>query len=314
MLRRRAELLRRIRSFFADNGFLEAQTPCLSADTVVDVYLDPPRLAREELQLNAEGLPAEFFLQTSPEYAMKRLLVGGMEAIYQIGPVFRAGERGPLHNPEFTMLEWYRVGDSAEDAIALLQQLALEILPFDRCQRLTYRELFLEYVQWDPLEIATDELRALISDVDKTLANALSDDRDGMLDWFLATVIQPRTRSEDPLIVTHYPISQAALARPSPDQPGTAERFELFACGVELANGYGELLDPDVLLQRSEDHRRKRQRLGKGDLPANSRLLEAMRAGLPDCAGVALGFDRMLMVAERCTDIAEVIPFPIERA
>lgn len=314
MLHRRAQLLSRIRNFFADDGFVEVQTPCLSADTVVDVYLDPPRLASQELRLNAENLPAEFFLQTSPEYAMKRLLVGGMQAIYQIAPAFRAGERGTWHNPEFTMLEWYRVGDSADDAIAFLHRFALEILPFDQCRRLSYRELFLEYVQWDPLDIATRDLQTWVADVDASVAESLGDERDGLLDWVLAAVIQPRTRSENPLIVTHYPISQAALARSSPDQPGTAERFELFARGIELANGYGELLDPDILLQRSEQHQRKRQKLGKSHLPTNSRLLAAMRHGLPACAGVAMGVDRLLMVAERCDDITEVIPFPIERA
>jgi len=313
-LRRRSELLQAIRQFFAAAGFLEVQTPSLSADTVVDRYLDPPRLATTELQLRRSDLPPSFFLQTSPEYAMKRLLVAGMEAIYQIGPAFRAGERGPRHNPEFTMLEWYRVGDTAADAITFLQRFANTFLPGRSCRRQTYRTLFRETVGWDPLEISTAELHRYVAASDASLAASLQDDRDSLLDWVLATQIQPRTADASPLIVTHYPLSQAALAQASGEHPGTAERFEWFAGGLELANGYGELLDPDILQQRTAANQQQRVQQGKPPLPDGSRLLTAMRAGLPPCAGVALGIDRLLMVAEGCETIDEVLAFPIERA
>jgi lysyl-tRNA synthetase class 2 len=313
-LQQRGELLWAIRQWFSEAGFLEVQTPSLSADTVVDLHLDPPRLATAELQLNRADLPATLFLQTSPEYAMKRLLVAGMEAIYQIGPAFRAGERGPQHNPEFTMLEWYRVGNTASDAIDFLERFANTFLPGGRCRRQTYRELFAEAVGWDPLEISTEDLQRHVAGTDAALAASLRHDRDSLLDWVLATQIQPLTAPGPPLIVTHYPLSQAALAQASSAHPGTAERFELFAGGLELANGYGELLDPEILRQRAAKNQQQRDRQGKPPLPGASRLLTAMQAGLPPCAGVALGIDRLLMVAGGCETIEEVLPFPIERA
>ncbi len=312
MLRQRAELLRRVRQFFDQRGFCEVQTPCLSADTVVDAYLDPPALASEQLAISSVPLAEELFLQTSPEYAMKRLLVAGAQAIYQVGPVFRAGERGPLHNPEFTMLEWYRVGHRAADAIDLVDQFCQTILGRPPCLRLTYRDAFLQYTSLDPLDAPLEHLREAAT----ACASALPEDcsRNDLLDLLLSLSIQPRMCAERPVILTNYPLSQAALAQADPDVPGTAERFEWFVDGLELGNGYGELRDADVLARRVAENNRVRRFSGRRELPSTSHLEAAMRAGLPPCSGVAVGFDRLLMVATAAERIDEVLTFPIERA
>ncbi len=314
MLRHRAQLLRQIRQFFDQRGFFEVQTPCLSADTVVDVFLDPPRVASSELGLPTLDLPAQMHLQTSPEFAMKRLVAAGAHAIYQIGPVFRAGERGKLHNPEFTMLEWYRVGDTAADAIDLLDALSQATLASQPCVRLTYREAFQQHMRFDPIEADLPSLVAAVSRHDPALAIALEPHRDGLLDAIFSLDIQPKLLGQAPHIVSNYPLSQAALARQSAVDPATAERFEWFSGGIELANGYGELLDPDLLYERAVSNNAERARIGRSSLPANSRLEAAMRDGLPSCAGVAVGLDRLLMVQQGASSIEEVLAFPIERA
>ncbi len=314
MLQRRARLLQQVRKFFDDRGFIEVQTPCLSADTVVDVHLDPPTLPAAQLDIPAVELPEELFLQTSPEFAMKRLLAAGARAIYQIAPAFRAGERGPLHNPEFTMLEWYRVGDSAADGINLLDQFSQFTLGAEPCQRLTYREAFQRYEGLDPVDASLADLRAAAGKWDASLAAALGDDREALLDLLLSLSLQPRMSAHAPVILSNYPLAQAALAERSPSDPATAERFEWFADGIELGNGYGELLDADVLAQRAADNNLARQAAGRRTLPASSRLEAAMRDGLPKCAGVAVGFDRLLMVATGASRIDDVQTFPIERA
>lgn len=314
MLQSRARLLNQVRAFFDARGFIEVQTPCLSADTVVDVHLDPPTLPSTQLDIPAIDLPDELFLQTSPEFAMKRLLVAGATAIYQIAPAFRAGERGPLHNPEFTMLEWYRVGDSAADAIDLLDEFSQATVQSPPCQRLTYREAFRRYEGLDPVDAPLADIKAAAEKWDVALAASLGDDREALLDMLLSLSLQPRMSATAPVILSNYPLSQAALAEPSQSDPATAERFEWFAGGLELGNGYGELLDADVLAQRAAANNRARQAAGRRPLPASSRLEAAMRDGLPKCAGVAVGFDRLLMVATAARSIDAVQTFPIERA
>ncbi|QEG41537.1 Elongation factor P--(R)-beta-lysine ligase [Roseimaritima ulvae] len=314
MLQRRARMLKQVRKFFDDRGFIEVQTPCLSADTVVDVHLDPPTLPSRQLDIPAVDLPPELFLQTSPEFAMKRLLVAGATAIYQIAPAFRAGERGPLHNPEFTMLEWYRVGDSAAAAMDLLDEFSQHSLGSQPCRRLSYREAFAQYEGFDPIDAPLPVVKAAAEKWDAALAASLGDDRDALLDVLLSLSLQPRMSAAAPVILSGYPLSQAALAQPSAADPATAERFEWFAQGVELGNGYGELLDADVLAQRAEANNRARQAAGRRPLPVGSQLEAAMRQGLPACSGVAVGFDRLLMVATAARRIDEVQTFPIERA
>ena len=309
----RSELLWRLRSFFRAQGFWEVQTPVLSRDTVIDLHIDPLAIAAEALSLG-ELQGAELYLQTSPEFGMKRLLAAGAQCIYQIGPVFRGGERGPLHNPEFTMVEWYRVGDDLDDAVDLLAELMRAAVPGSGPVRRTYQECFLDCVGVCPLDSATEQLAQAAERHRLSVTSLFSTQRDDWLDLLFAELVQPRLGHEQPLIVTHYPASQAALAKVDPADHRVAERFELFMAGVELANGYHELLAADELDQRNRRTQAQRTQAGKQPLQAGSRLEAAMRAGLPQCSGCALGLDRLAMVLCQAASIDQVLAFPIDRA
>ncbi|MGQ9607058.1 MAG: EF-P lysine aminoacylase EpmA [Thermogutta sp.] len=316
VLRLRAELLRRIRGFFDQRGFLEVETPLLSADTVVDRHLDPFSVeiaGGGNLAATAAGQPR--WLQTSPEFAMKRLLASGGKAIYQITRAFRQGEVGPLHNPEFTIVEWYRVGDNMAAGIGLLGELVVELLECPPPAAVTYRDVFLEHLSLDPLTADAAELeRAARSRLPSVPESFAADDRDGWLDLLLSECIQPRLGRGRPVVVCDYPVSQAALAMVRPTDPPVAARFELFAEGLELANGYLELLDADVLRDRIRSANQWRLRDGKAVLPETNRLLAAMEAGLPRCVGVALGFDRVVMLRAGKNNIRQVMAFPFDIA
>lgn len=312
MLQLRARLLARVREFFAARGFLEVETPLLSADVVVDRHLEP---FETWLQNDAGQQGRRLFLQTSPEFAMKRLLAAGGEAIYQITRAFRQGEIGRLHNPEFTIIEWYRRGDALAEGMALLSEVCEALLERGPAQRLTYRAAFQQFAAVDPLEDDARQLRSRL--VERGIAPPGSlepDDRDGWLDLLLVECVEPNLGRGRPTILHDYPPSQAALARVREEHPPVAERFELYVDGIELANGYHELLDAGVLRARNRRNNVLRQRDGHGSLPEESRLLAAMDHGLPPCAGVALGFDRIVMLAAGASCLAEVLPFPIDRA
>ena len=313
-LSERAALLRELREFFDDRGFVEVQMPCLSRDCVVDAYIDPIAVPSSQLHCPAAGLPDDLYLQTSPELAMKRLLAAGAPSIYCIGPVFRAGERGRLHNPEFTMLEWYEVDSGMQGGVELLGSLVNKILgrsAFDVC---TYRELFHKFLGVDPIDAHISQLHKLVSPVDVQLSDRASNDRDTLLDIILSSMIQPHLGHNRPQIVTEYPLSQAALAKTSANDDQCAARFELFASGIEIANGYDELLEADVLIDRAKASNEKRIADGRDELKIESSLVRAMRDGLPSCAGVALGVDRLLMIRVGAESIDQVIPIPIEIA
>ena len=289
-MRLRAELLARTRAFFHDRDFLEVETPLLSADTVVDRHLDPIAVGSG-------------WLQTSPELAMKRLLAASGESIYQITRAFRGGEQGRLHNREFTIVEWYRPGDTMEDGIGLLSDLCEALLNAGPADRIRYRDAVLQHTELDPLTADTAQFPP-----------GIADDRDDWLDLFMVDLVMPNLGRDRPVIVYDYPASQAALAKIRDDDPPVAERFELFYRGVELANGYHELLDANELRRRSATANRQRLEGGKQALPEDNRLLAAMEFGLPPCTGVALGFDRLVMLAAGASSLAEVIAFPADRA
>ena len=309
-LRLRDELLRKLRSFFHDRGFFEVTTPTLSRDTVVDRHLDPyAAYPYDHTDASSQ------FLQTSPEFHMKRLLVAGAEAIFQVCPAYRVGERGPLHNPEFTIVEWYRQGDDMSAGMALLSELLAQMLGCATASVVSYREAFQTHVQLDPLTADLASLHdAVGSTRDGRVAGPPQLDRDGCLEWLFADRVQPHL--QQPTIIYDYPASQAALAviRQVGVEPPVAERFELFFRGVELANGYHELLDANELAQRIAENNRLRRKDGKSPLPQSSRLIAAMHHGLPPCTGVALGFDRLAMLAVDCTSIDEIIAFSADRA
>ena len=313
-LRLRAQLLERVRHFFRRHDFLEVETPILSADTVVDRHLDPFCVAPDD-KSSGTSAARPLWLQTSPEFAMKRLLAAGGEAIYQVTRVFRQGERGPLHNPEFTMVEWYRAGDGMAEGIGLLSNLCEVLLARGPAERVSYREAFERHVGVDPCTADTKALARAAKRHQLTVPASLrEDDRDGWLDLLLAERVAACLGHEQPVILYDYPPGQAALARVRPGDPPVAERFELFVSAVELANGYHELVDPDVLVRRNAEVNALRQADGKSPLPDESRLLAAMAAGLPAATGVALGFDRVVMLAAGASRLDEVIAFPFDRA
>ncbi len=308
-LRRRAELLAKLRAFFAERDFLEVETPILSADTVVDRHLDP-----FAVPIDADGAAGQGWLQTSPEFGMKRLMAAGGEAIYQVTRAFRREESGALHNPEFTIVEWYRRGESLRSGMELLSQLCVALLATAPARQVEYRAAFVEHVGIDPLEATGAELIAAARRHGIAAPASLADeDRDAWLDLLLVSLVEPRLGIDVPTILFGYPPSQAALAVVS-GTPAVAERFELYVGGIELANGYHELLDPAILSQRNARNNLARMVDGKSPLPERSRLLAAMEHGLPDCTGVALGFDRVVMLATGATHVSDVVAFPFDRA
>ena len=314
LLRERAELLRELRRFFDHRGFLEVQPPCLARYCILDAFIDPMEVATDQLSLGID-LPPLYYLQTSPELAMKRMLAAGAPSIYSLGPVFRSGERGDHHNPEFTMLEWYQVDANLDAGIELLGRLAAETLRQDSFDVIGYRQLFSDTLGFDPIDVAIDSLQVHVGDVDLTLVDAIGEDRDALLDVLLTERIQPTLGLDRPIIVKHYPLSQAALAKPAEEDPQCAARFELFASGMELANGYDELRDADVLSARLQQTEQRRVALGRRRIERSTRALEqAISSGLPPCTGVALGVDRLLMVRCGAEQIGQVMPFPIELA
>lgn len=316
LLRQRAALLRRIRTFFDARGFCEVETPLLSHDTVVDRHLDP-FVTRHEPDPTRPGQGTELFLQTSPEFGMKRLLAAGAGPIHQITRSFRNGERGPLHNPEFTILEWYRPGDDYQQGMQLLADLAREVSGAKSIETLTYEQVFQTHYQLAPHTATLEQLQAAAQHAGLHAPASLGADRDGWLDFLLTERIQPNLGRAAPVILCDYPASQAALAQTRVDSAlgcDVAERFELYWHGIELANGYHELLDPAVLRTRNAANNALRASDGKPTLPVESRLLAAMDAGLPACSGCALGLDRLLMILAGAERIDEVLAFPLERA
>ncbi len=313
-IRARAELLRQVRSFFDQRKFLEVQPPCLSRDCIVDPYINPLSVSAKEIAIGSGELPDRFYLQTSPELAMKRMIAAGAPSIYSIGPVFRAGERGSQHNIEFTMLEWYDVGAKMEGGIELLGRLICEVTEQPRFEVTTYRAVFIQRFGWDPIQAPLATIASEASILDEELVARLGDDRDGLLDLLFSYEVQPRLGDQIPVVVKNYPISQAALAREANDDATCAARFEMFFRGIELANGYDELLDADILIERSRFNNERRTNCGQPEIPIDTTLVESMRQGLPPCTGVALGFDRLLMVKTQVDSIEKVIPFPIEIA
>ena len=321
MLRRRAELLKSVRQFFDQRDFLEVETPIISADTVVDRHLEPIPVENllsgksNSTDQNAGDRSQPMWLQTSPEFAMKRLMAAGGKAIFQLARVFRKGECGSQHNPEFTMLEWYRAGDDLHAGMDLLCEFAAEFLNAGSPVRMNYRQAFLENTDVDPFTASIADLSS-IARRHKLHPPWQPDhpDRDDWLHFLFSECVQPHLGNDFPAIVFDWPASQAALARIRHDSPPVAERFELFFRGIELANGYHELANADELAQRNLAVNQLRAKDGNAALPENSRLLSAMRAGFPACAGVALGIDRLLMVITGAKHIADVIAFPIDRA
>jgi lysyl-tRNA synthetase class 2 len=304
-LRARGRLLGHLRAFFAERGVLEVETPALSAACTTAPYLE---------SFITGGDPG-LYLHTSPELPMKRLLAAGSGSIYQIARVFRAGERGPLHNPEFTLLEWYRTGFDHLDLMAEVEELVCGVLGRGPAVRLTYAQAFQRHAGLDPHLAPLSVIRGAAATLTGGGVQGLgADDRDAWLDLLMGLVVAPGLAAEGLVFVYDYPASQAALARVRPGVPPVAERFELLVDGVEVANGFHELADAAEQRARFEAERAARRVHGMVDVPLDERLLAALAHGLPDCAGVALGVDRLLMCQLGAESLDRVVAFPIERA
>jgi len=369
-LRTRAEVLAKIRVFFAERGVLEVETPLLGSAPVTDLHLSA-------LSTRYRGPGCDegrrLWLQTSPEFAMKRLLAAGSGPIYQLGKAFRDGEAGSRHNPEFTILEWYRPGwdhhrlmDEVAELIGAVlgsggnqrrgqrqrqqsatgseaatrgrsggeshapsdgrvpgsnfvrrEQSCVPGTPSHRIgsmEKLTYAEAFQRHAGVDPHSATTGELAKTARSLIGSSAPDLADDRDGWLELLLSHVVEPELGRGRPTFVHDFPASQAALARIRSDDPPVAERFEAWVEGIELANGYHELIDPAEQRRRFEADLAARRNRSLTKVPVDQRLLAALDHGLPDCAGVALGVDRLVMLAAGAERIDEVIAFPVDRA
>jgi lysyl-tRNA synthetase class 2 len=312
VLRARAAMLERVRAYFAAQKVLEVQTPVLSAATATDPAIES--IAAWPSRGDA------LYLQTSPEFAMKRLLAAGVGDCYQICPVFRDGESGRLHNPEFTMIEWYRldfgVAEMERDVDRLLRVACAELRTFAPARSVTYRAAVADVCSIDCRTAGIAEIKGALTASGVTAAGGDDWDRDAWLDLLMGAVVGPRLGLGAPVFVHDYPASQAALARlrREPDGTEVALRFELYVDGVELANGFSELGDAEEQRRRFERDLESRRRAGQAVVPFDRRLLEALEHGLPDCAGVALGFDRLVMVALGLSSLEAAIPFAAARA
>ena len=315
-IRSRARLLRDLRVFFDSHGFHEVQPPCLMRQCIADTHIEPISIPADVvIEKSDVGRSDEtFYLQTSPELAMKRMLAAGSGSIYAIVPVFRRAEIGQHHNVEFTMLEWYEVGADADSGIATLGKVAKAILDTDRYDVQSYRTLFQNQLAIDPIDSPLSKLSELVSAVDSALALSLANDRDGMLDVLMSHRIQPKLGLQVPTIIRDYPATQAALAKASEEDPQCALRFELFYRGIELANGYDELRDADVLIRRCDLINEQRRLLGYPSIPVPTDLVSAMRDGLPQCAGVAMGVDRLMMACSaELFSISQTMPMTVDQ-
>jgi lysyl-tRNA synthetase class 2 len=310
VLRLRARVYQAIRDFFKQRGVWEVDTPSLATASVTD-----PAIDSFTTRYDGHGeVSPERHLITSPESHMKRLLAAGSGSIYQLCHVFRQGELGSQHNPEFTMLEWYRVGMDYRNLMKEVAQLVHELVKQDmrETQYLTYQEAFVRYADIDPLTAPTDELLRCAQQAGLTVAGTA--ERDVYLDFLMSHRVQPQLGIDRLTFVYEYPASQCALARIAQPDPQVAERFELFVQGRELANGYQELIDAVEQKQRFEQDLQKRAQRDAKPVTPDQYFLDALSAGLPECSGVALGVDRLIqfMLGKKC--VGDVLAFPFNRA
>ena len=305
----RAKLLAEIRRFFTDRGLLEVETPVLSEFGVTDVHL--ATFSTEFISPFGEQSKT-LWLSTSPEYHMKRLLAAGSGPIFQIGKVFRNEEAGNRHNPEFTILEWYRPHFDMYRLINEVDDLLQQILECLPAESMSYQFAFQQYVGLDPLSADLSELAEKAKK--HQLIGAENENRDTLLQFLFSTVVEPQIGQEAPVVVYHFPASQAALAQISSEDLRVAERFEFYYKGLELANGFHELSDALEQLRRFQQDNLQREKMGLPVRAIDTRLLAALQAGIPNCSGVALGVDRVLMIAMGTESIKEVISFAIDNA
>lgn len=305
----RAAMLQRVRGYFDTQGVLEVDTPALSHSAVSDTQIESFAIG--------ESLVSDtpLFLHTSPEFCMKRLLAAGYPDIYAICRVFRDGEAGRRHQPEFTMVEWYRLdfelNDIIADTLGVITAALAERAPPGEPRQIDYRDAFLDATGIDPLTAGVAEL-AEQTGADSDLRQAIGNERNDWLDLVLSQRVMPTFADDRLTVLRHYPATQAALARRCPGNALVADRFEVFLGEIELANGYVELTDAAEQRQRIDTDNEERRRRGRPERPVDEGLLGALDAGLPECAGVAMGVERLQMLHDNTDDIRDVITFAFD--
>jgi lysyl-tRNA synthetase class 2 len=313
-LKLRSQVITRVRDFFARHGVLEVETPILSSAGTTAPNLHS--FTAHSLAPDDDHTPR--FLHTSPEFAMKRLLAAGSGSIYQICRVFRGGEVGRLHNPEFTMLEWYRIDFDHHQLMDEVAMLVTEVLKgfrvLETFEKLTYRDAFMRYSGIDPHTASVAELAKTARENGIEVSGLRDDELDGWRDLLMTHLIEKNLGRHRMTFIYDYPASQASLARVHEGDPPVADRFEMYLEGIELANGFYELADAEEQRRRFEHEQLVRAEAGLAAIPFDNRLLASLQYGLPDCSGVALGLDRFIMLAVGATSIAEVIAFPFAGA
>jgi lysyl-tRNA synthetase class 2 len=301
-------MLSAVRSFFKERSVNEVDCPIISASASVDAHIDLIPAVDAAGQMR--------YLHSSPEYGMKRLLAEGIGDIYQLSHVFRQGEYGRKHNPEFMMAEWYRVGASFDALMAETVDFVRLFLGDLPSSTISYRQAFKEIAGIDYLHASSQDLFNFLMSREIDIPESLAEEgKDALLNIILGTLIEPHLGKNEILVLAYYPSSQAALAqtRMHHDEP-VAERFEIYYQGLELANGYHELANADEQRTRFIAANAERVKMGKLPLPIDENFLQSLQKGLPDCCGVAVGFDRLMMVRHRTSRIANVIPFDWESA
>ena len=315
ILKTRARLLYKLRAFFAEKNILEVQTPVLSQAGNTEPSIETFITQQYE---DSKHRIQPSFLNTSPEFAMKRLVAAGCGSIYQITPAFRQDEQGKRHNSEFTLLEWYRL-DFDHHALmgevnSLVRFVAEDFLELERSQFFTYQDVVIKFAGVDPFKASNEELKAATEKAGIEVVGMDDALRDSWLDLLMSQVVEKNLPENCPVFIYDYPASQAALAKIRKGSPDVAERFELYINGMELANGFHELNDAKEQAERFQQDQLKRKENNQQGIPADHYLIDALKHGLPDCAGVAVGLDRLLMVLSGVAHINEVLTFPFDRA
>lgn len=298
-LKARSALNKTIRQFFESRDVLEVETPILGQAATVDPFID---------SLHTRVMGELRYLQTSPEFFMKRLLAAGSGSIYSLGKVFRQGEQGHKHHPEFTLLEWYRVGWDEQQLMDEVAELLVELMPTFTTKKISYRECFETHLGFDPHTISDQQLTAITQE--HINYDCQNEPRNTCLDLLMTHCIEPQL-PEGLVFIYDYPATQAALAKINQDSQGqlVAKRFEAYINGLELANGYFELTDATEQESRFIKDQTFKKNHQNNFLPYDKKLVEALKSGMPECAGVAVGVDRLLMLVTRANSIKEVIQF-----
>ncbi len=306
-LKQRAAIVQTIRQFFAQRNVMEVDTPAMSHATVTDIHL---HTFQTEFVGPGYADGRKLYFMTSPEFHMKRLLAAGSGCIYQICKSFRNEENGRYHNPEFTMLEWYRVGFDHHQLMDEMDAMLQLVLQCGQAERMTYQQAFLKVLGVCPLEASMAELKTAAASLGLSDIADPEDDRDTLLQLLFSVGVEEKVGQSVPVFVYDFPASQAALAKINAQDPRVADRFEVYFKGIELANGFHELDNPKEQLKRFEEDNAKRIEMGIATQPIDHHLIAALESGLPQCAGVALGVDRLIMLSLECDHIDQVTAFP----